>query len=69
MGGKTAMLLALDHPQLVDRLVVGDVSPTPAPGVGETEDLVETLRSLDLSSISNRREADAAVQSSIPVSH
>jgi len=27
MGGKTAMLLALDHPQLVSRLIVADIAP------------------------------------------
>ena len=66
MGGKTAMVLALEQPQLVDKLVVADVSPTVVPTAGEM-DLVRTMRSLDLSSVRNRREADAIMQSSIPV--
>ena len=68
MGGKTGMVMALENPQLVDRLVVVDVAPMPAPGKAEMEDLVQAMKSLDLSTVKNRREADAAIQSRIPVS-
>ena len=61
------MLVALEKPQLVDRLVVVDVAPTSAPGRGETEDLVQTLKDLDVSALKNRREADAIIQHQIPV--
>ncbi len=68
MGGKTGMLVALGHPELVEKLVVVDVAPTPAPGREETEDLVQAMKSLDLSVLKNRREADAMLQSRISVS-
>ena len=68
MGGKTGMLVALDEPGLVEGLVVVDVAPRPAPGRGETEDLVQALKSLNISTLNNRREADAILQSRIPVS-
>ena len=63
------MCLALEHPQLVDRLVVADVSPAPSPGnTGETLDLIQAMRSLDLSSVANRREADSIMQRRVAVS-
>lgn len=68
MGGKTAMAVALTNPDLIDKLVVVDVSPAPAPGTGETVDIVEALKSVDLSAINSRREADSMMQSSIPES-
>ena len=69
MGGKTAMVLALDNPGLVDKLAVVDVSPTSSPGTstGETEDLVQAMESLDLLSLKDRREADLIIQPRIPV--
>lgn len=66
MGGKTAMVMALENPQLVEKLVVVDVAPTRAPGTAETEDLVAALRSVDLSSVKSRKEADSMMQSSVP---
>ena len=68
MGGKTAMVLALSYPQLVRKLVVVDVAPVRAPGTGETEDMLQAMRNLKLSIFQNRKEADTAIQSSIPVS-
>lgn len=62
------MVIALTAPELVEKLVVVDVAPTRTPGTKETEDLVQALRSLDLSSLRNRREADALIRSRIPVS-
>ena len=43
MGGKVAMLLALRHPDLVDRLVVVDISPATSEGAGEFEHLLDSL--------------------------
>ena len=69
MGGKTAMVLALHYPELVDKLVVLDVAPVLiASDTNDGEDLVQALKSLDLSSFQNRREADAAIRHRIPVS-
>ncbi len=58
MGGKIAMVLALRHPDLVDRLVVADISPTPSEGSGEFEHLLDSLCDLDLDDLSRRSDAD-----------
>ncbi|CAN5538409.1 alpha/beta fold hydrolase [soil metagenome] len=59
MGGKVAMVLALRHPDLVDRLVVADISPGPSEGAGEFEHLLDSLARLDLAAIERRADADA----------
>lgn len=57
MGGKTAMQLALSHPDLVERLVVVDIAPGPA------EDnhsyIFDALLGMDLSKMKTRQEAEA----------
>ena len=58
MGGKTAMLLALRHPGLVDRLVVADIAPAPSDGAGEFEHLLDSLARVDLSAVARRSDAD-----------
>ena len=67
MGGKTAMVTALCQPDVVDKLVVVDVSPHESPGTGETEDLIGALKQLDLHSLRDRREADLILSDRIPV--
>ena len=56
MGGKVAMQLALDHPDLVDHLVVADIAPKDYPPHHET--ILEALRELDLSRYESRRDID-----------
>ncbi len=58
MGGKVAMVLALHHPELVDRLVVVDIAPAVSEGAGEFEHLLDSLASLDLAPLQRRGEAD-----------
>lgn len=58
MGGKVAMVLALRNPELVDRLVVVDISPVGGGDRGEFEHLLDSLAALDLSTLSGRSEAD-----------
>ncbi len=58
MGGKVAMVLALRHPELVDRLVVVDISPVSGGDQGEFEHLLDSLGDLDLSTLARRSEAD-----------
>lgn len=56
MGGKAAMQLALTRGDLIRRLVVADIAP-----VAYTHDQtrhVEAMRSLDLSDLASRAEAD-----------
>lgn len=66
MGGKVAMVLALRHPDLVDRLVVVDISPTGGRGTDEFEHLLDSLAGLDLSTVERRADADDALRGPIP---
>ena len=68
MGGKTAMAAALHYPEVIEGLVVVDVSPHKAPGERESTDLIKAMKNLDLSSLTNRREADAVLKNDIKVS-
>lgn len=65
MGGKVAMVLALRHPDLVDRLVVVDISPGESDGAGEFEHLLDSLAGLDLAAITRRSDADDALSGPI----
>jgi esterase len=59
MGGKAAMQLALTRPDLIRRLVVADIAP-----VAYSHDQsrhVDAMASLDLTTITTRAEADAAL--------
>ena len=62
------MVTALENPQLVDKLVVVDIAPLPAPGIEESEDVVMALRNVDLSSVQSKKEADSMMASTIPES-
>jgi pimeloyl-ACP methyl ester carboxylesterase len=66
MGGKVAMVLALRHPDLVDRLVVVDIAPDRSEGADEFEHLLASLAWLDLDALVRRGEADDLLRSRIP---
>jgi pimeloyl-ACP methyl ester carboxylesterase len=66
MGGKTAMLTALRHPELVDRLMVADISPVEYSTAREFIGYVGALRGLDLDAIADRSQADAALAETVP---
>ena len=68
MGGKTAMATALSHPEVIERLVVVDVSPRRVPGEGESTDLIKAMKNLDVASLKNRREADLLLKKDVKVS-
>ncbi len=64
MGGKTAMRLALDAPQRVERLVVVDIAPTRS-----HHDHLPWLRamaSLDLGRVGRRADAETMLEAAIP---
>lgn len=65
MGGKTAMLMALTHPELVERLIIVDIAP-----VGYIrESFPEYLRAMqavDLERLHRRADIDAALAPAIP---
>jgi pimeloyl-ACP methyl ester carboxylesterase len=57
MGGKAAMVLALQHPETVRKLIVADIAPV---GYGHTQmGPIKAMRRVDLDSVSNRAEAKA----------
>lgn len=56
MGGKTAMQFALEHPDMVDKLIVVDIAPKEYPGGHEP--ILEALKDLDLDKIAERSEAE-----------
>lgn len=64
MGGKTAMQFALTYPDLVNQLVVVDIAPKAYEGGHQA--IFDALLSLDVSTISNRKAADAALLNKIP---
>ncbi len=66
MGGKVAMLLALRHPELVERLVVVDIAPVPSDNAGEFEHLLGSLAGLELDGLTRRSDADEQLSEAIP---
>ncbi|MEI7949131.1 MAG: alpha/beta fold hydrolase [Gammaproteobacteria bacterium] len=64
MGGKTAMMLALTQPGLVQSLCVVDIAPVAYHQAGDG--VIKALCELDLSSISTRGDADNKLAVSIP---
>lgn len=56
MGGKAAMVLALQHPTLVRRLIVADIAPV---RYTHTQiGFIDAMRGLDLSQVEKRSDAD-----------
>ena len=62
MGGKVAMVLALRHPELVERLCVVDIAPVDYGSSDEFQGYVEAMHGLDLDAVAaacgRRRGAD-----------
>lgn len=55
MGGKAAMVLGLQHPEMVRKMVIGDIAP-----VAYTRDqtqYIEAMQAVDLGRVSKRAEA------------
>jgi pimeloyl-ACP methyl ester carboxylesterase len=59
MGGKVAMALALLYRELVERLVVVDVSPVSTREISDFDTFVRGMRAIDLRTLTDRRDADA----------
>ena len=57
MGGKAAMQLAMNFPERVERLIVVDIAPVAYPP--HHTEVITGLKSIDLSEIKSRRDADA----------
>jgi pimeloyl-ACP methyl ester carboxylesterase len=63
MGGKAAMVLALEEPGLVERLVVVDIPP--APSRTSLIDALRAMQQVPLAACTRRGEVDAALAESI----
>lgn len=66
MGGKVAMVLALNHPQLVARLCVVDIAPVSYPNLSGFAGYVAAMRGLKLAELDTREQADAALAPAVP---
>src|SRR5690242_14071982 len=66
LGGKIAMVLALRHPDLVQRLCVVDISPVSYRKMSEFSGYIEALDGLDLASFTQRADAETALAASVP---
>ena len=63
MGGKTAMQFALNHPEMLSKLIVVDISPKKYSG--DNHDTANALMSLDLNKIKTRKEAEEKLSEKI----
>lgn len=66
MGGKAAMVLALRHPDLVERLCVVDVAPVAYESRREFAGYIKAMRELDLDALERRSDADEALVEAVP---
>ncbi|QGF24461.1 alpha/beta fold hydrolase [Raineyella fluvialis] len=66
MGGKISMLVALRHPELVEKLVVADMSPVVYHGHRQFADIVAAIEALDLGQITDRQSASAMMRPLLP---
>ncbi|MFL6060746.1 MAG: alpha/beta fold hydrolase [Marmoricola sp.] len=66
LGGKVAMVLALRHPHLVERLCVVDISPVDYGNLTEFAGYVEAMRALDLDALTQRADAEEAMSGPVP---
>lgn len=64
MGGKTAMNFAVKYPDMVEKLVVVDIGPKQYPP--HHENIFNGFKSVDLSTIESRKDADDQLSRTIP---
>jgi esterase len=64
MGGKTAMQLALLHPEMVGKLVVADMAPRAYPP--RHQGIIDGMLALELSQFHSRKEIEAALAPAVP---
>lgn len=66
MGGKVAMTFALEHPEMVDKLVVVDISPRKYPGRNVHFEMIEAMMAVDFDKVETREEVEEQLKASIP---
>jgi len=64
MGGKVAMFLAVNHPELIDKLIVADIGPKYYRT--HHQDILEGLNAVDFSLKPERSEVDEILKKYIP---
>lgn len=65
MGGKTAMLMALTRPELIERLIIVDIAPVSY--VRESfPEYLRAMQAVDLEQLRRRADVDAALAPAIP---
>jgi pimeloyl-ACP methyl ester carboxylesterase len=64
MGGKTVMQFAMNYPDMVEKLAVIDIAPKTYKGGHET--IIETLQSIDLTQLKDRKDAENQMLENIP---
>lgn len=60
MGGKVAMQFAMNHPEMVDKLIVADMSPRAYRG-GAHDDVFAAINNVDLRQAQLRKEVEQAM--------
>jgi pimeloyl-ACP methyl ester carboxylesterase len=65
MGAKAAMLVALRHPELVERLVVVDMAPVAYPHASGFLDYIDAMLAIDLETLAARGDADVALRAAV----
>ena len=64
MGGKVAMQFAVDHPEMLEKLIVVDISPKSYPI--HHEEILEGLELLPITTLKSRKEADDLLTKHVP---
>ena len=64
MGGKVAMVLTQQHPDLVARLVIADIAPVAY--FHHYDDLIDPILALNLDTLESRAQADQLLRQNIP---
>lgn len=64
MGGKVAMWLALNNPEIVNKLIIADIAPTTYSHSFEMT--ISALKKLPLATIGNRKQAEESLAHAIP---
>mgnify|MGYP000745280518 CR=1 FL=1 len=64
MGGKTAMQTAIDYPEVVDRLIVVDMTPKAYPP--HHREILDALAAIDPTDYDRREEIDAVLAEDVP---
>lgn len=66
MGGKVAMWFALEYPELLEKLIVVDISPVKYPDRDAHFDIISAMMSVDFNAVHSREEVSILLNQSIP---